>query len=88
MAGESVRAIVEGAIVEADRSVDKCDRRRPAPPMFAHEVAEAQRLLADAEAENAVASLAVWRAMLAEAVLRGDLQPFLNSLRAPLPTVP
>lgn len=47
------------------------------------EVAEAQRLLANAEAENAVASLAVWRALLAEAALRGDLQPFVNQTRAP-----
>jgi outer membrane protein len=47
------------------------------------EVAEAQRLLAEAEAENAVASLAVWRALLAEAVLRGDLQPFLNQVGIP-----
>ena len=47
------------------------------------EVAEAQRLLADAEAEHAVASLAVWRALLAESVLRGDLQPFLNQLGVP-----
>ena len=46
------------------------------------EVAEAQRLLAEAEAENAVASLAVWRALLAEAVLRGDLQPFMNQVRS------
>ena len=46
------------------------------------EVAEAQRLLTQAESENAVASLAVWRALLAEAVLRGDLQSFLNRTRA------
>jgi outer membrane protein len=45
------------------------------------EVAEAQRLLAEAEAENAVAHLAVWRALLAEAVLTGDLQPFLQRTR-------
>lgn len=51
------------------------------------EVAEAQRLLADAEAEDAVASLAVWRALLAEAVLRGDLQPFLNQARSSSPSV-
>lgn len=42
------------------------------------EVAEGQRLLAEAEAETAVANLAVWRALLADAVLRGDLKPFLN----------
>jgi outer membrane protein len=45
------------------------------------EVAEAQRLLAEAEAGNAVASLAVWRALLAQAVLTGNVQPFLNQLR-------
>lgn len=47
------------------------------------EVAEAQRLLADAEAENAVASLAVWRALLAEAAVRGNLQTFLDQTRVP-----
>ncbi|HYU80612.1 MAG TPA: TolC family protein [Vicinamibacterales bacterium] len=46
------------------------------------EVAEAQRLLAEAEAENAVASLAVWRALLAESILKGDVQSFLNQMRA------
>ena len=50
------------------------------------EVAEAQRLLAQAEAESAVADLAVWRALLADAVLRGDIQPFLNQVRAPQPS--
>ena len=51
------------------------------------EVAEAQRLLAEAEAESAVANLAVWRALLADAVLRGDIQQFMNQIRSPqLPT--
>jgi outer membrane protein TolC len=42
------------------------------------EVAEAERLLADAEAQAAIASLAVWRARLAEAVVDGDLTSFLH----------
>jgi outer membrane protein len=46
------------------------------------EVAEGQRLLAEAEAESAVAALSVWRALLADAALRGDLQPFLIQTRA------
>lgn len=46
------------------------------------EVAEGHRLLAEAEAESAVAALAVWRALLADAALRGDLQSFLNQTRA------
>jgi outer membrane protein len=46
------------------------------------EVAEAQRLLAQAEAENAIASFAVWRALLAESILKGDVQSFLDQMRA------
>src|SRR5499426_1856432 len=44
------------------------------------EVAEAQRLLAQAEADNAVARLAVWRALLIAARAQGDLQPFLDQV--------
>jgi outer membrane protein len=50
------------------------------------EVADAQRLLAEAEVGSAVANLAVWRALLAEAILKGDVQLFLNQLRATAPT--
>jgi outer membrane protein len=45
------------------------------------EVAEAQRLLAQAEADDAVARLAVWRALLATAQAHGDLAPFLEKIR-------
>lgn len=41
------------------------------------EVAEAQSLLAQAEYQDAVARVDVWRALLAEAVARGDLAPFV-----------
>jgi outer membrane protein len=47
------------------------------------EVADAQRVLAQAEADDAVARLAVWRARLAQAQAAGDLTPFLNQLRTP-----
>jgi len=47
------------------------------------EVAEAQRLLAQAEADDAVARLGVWRALLAAAQVRGDLTPFLDQVRQP-----
>jgi outer membrane protein len=46
------------------------------------EVAEAQRLLAEAEAESAVANLAIWRSLLAEAIVKGDVQSFLNQIRS------
>jgi len=45
------------------------------------EVAEAQRLLAQAEADDAVARLGVWRAWLASAQAHGDLTPFLDRLK-------
>src|ERR1019366_1278529 len=41
------------------------------------EVAEAQRLLAQAEIDDALARLGVWRALLGVATAAGDLQPFL-----------
>ncbi len=47
------------------------------------EVAEAQRLLAQADADDAVARLGVWRALLAAAQIRGDLTPFLEKTRQP-----
>ena len=41
------------------------------------EVAEAQRLLTQAEIDDALARLGVWRALLGVATSAGDLQPFL-----------
>jgi outer membrane protein TolC len=41
------------------------------------EVADAQRLLTQAEIDDALARLGVWRAMLAVAAAAGDIQPFL-----------
>jgi outer membrane protein len=45
------------------------------------EVAEALRLLAQAEADDAVARLGMWRALLATAQAHGDLAPFLEKIR-------
>ena len=45
------------------------------------EVAEAQRLFAQAEVEHALAKLSVWRALLAQAKANGDLQPFLALIK-------
>jgi outer membrane protein TolC len=44
------------------------------------EVADAQRLMSQAETDNAIARLGVWRALLAAAKLRGDLKPFLDEV--------
>lgn len=45
------------------------------------EVADAQRLVAQAEIESAFATLSVWRSLLVQAKANGDLQPFLNLLK-------
>ncbi len=45
------------------------------------EVAEAQRLLLQAETEDNLARLTVWRAMLGEALAQGNLEPFLGQAR-------
>jgi outer membrane protein TolC len=41
------------------------------------DVAEAQRLLTQAEIDDALARLSVWRALLQVAIAAGDIQPFL-----------
>ena len=43
------------------------------------EVAEAQRLLTQAEIDDSLALLGVWRALLGVAAAEGDLTPFLMS---------
>jgi outer membrane protein TolC len=45
------------------------------------EVAEAQRLLLQAEIDDTLARLTVWRALLGTALAQGDLQPFLETAR-------
>src|SRR5204862_20355 len=42
------------------------------------EVAEAQRLLTQAEIDDSLARLGVWRALLGIAAAQGDLTPFLT----------
>jgi outer membrane protein len=49
------------------------------------EVAEAEGLLAQAQMDDAVARLSVWRGLFGLAYAQGDLQPFLNVLRGSNP---
>src|SRR5213594_2312026 len=44
------------------------------------DVADAQRLLTQAEIDDALARLGVWRAMLGIAISAGDIQPFLSEV--------
>jgi outer membrane protein TolC len=43
------------------------------------DVAEAQRLLTQAEIDDALAKLGIWRARLALSIAQGDLSPFLSA---------
>ena len=45
------------------------------------DVAQAQRLLVQAEMDDSIARLNVWRAFLQLQSIRGDLQPFLQAAR-------
>jgi outer membrane protein TolC len=47
------------------------------------EVADAQSLLAQAEVQDQLARVDVWRALLASAIAEGDLTPFLNLIHQP-----
>jgi outer membrane protein TolC len=47
------------------------------------EVADAQNLLAQAEVDDQLARVDVWRALLAVSVAQGDLAPFLNLVHQP-----
>jgi outer membrane protein len=49
------------------------------------EVADAEGLLAQAEMDDAVARLNVWRSLFGLAYAQGDLQPFLDLVRTPKP---
>ena len=85
---ERARAQLEGTrrvarLVPAQReaaraAVDQSSARYKAGLATIVEVADAQRLLAQAEIDDALAKLSVWRAMLGVAVAAGDLEPFLR----------
>lgn len=46
------------------------------------EAAEAESVLAQAERDDAIARVGVWRALFGVAVAQGNLEPFLAALRA------
>ncbi len=78
---ESARRMAENTPVQLKAAQETLTR---AKARYEHglanivEIADAQRLLAQAEIDDAVARLTVWRAMLAAARLQGDLKSFLE----------
>ncbi len=85
---KSAQLVVQQTPVElaAARESENQSRARYAASLAALvEVADAEGLLAQAEMDDAVARLNVWRSLFNVASAQGDLQPFLNALRTPGP---
>jgi outer membrane protein len=83
---ESARLIAEQTPVEltaARQSESQSRARYEASLTTIVEVAEAEGLLARAETDDAIARINVWRGLFGLASAQGDLQPFLDMLKAP-----
>lgn len=78
---EAARAVASNTPVQltaAQQSEAQARERYQAGLASIVEVADTQSLLAQAEYQDAMARVEVWRTLLAEAVAQGNLTPFLN----------
>jgi outer membrane protein len=82
-AARAVAANTPIQLAAAEQSMTQARARYDAGLANIIEVADAQSLLAQAEVQDQLARVDVWRALLAEAVAQGDLQPFLTIVRQP-----
>lgn len=83
---QTTRAIAANTPVElaaARQSETQARARYDAGLASVLEVAEAQNLLAQAEVQDELARVDVWRALLAASAAQGDLTPFMNLVRQP-----
>jgi outer membrane protein TolC len=81
---DAARAIAQNTPVQlaaAQQSEAQARARFEAGLASITEVAEAQSLLVQAEYQDAVARVDVWRALLAQAIARGNVTSFVNLLR-------
>jgi outer membrane protein TolC len=88
---EQARAILSAARRIAQNTVIQLDAARTSEQQASAryraglgnivEVAEAHRILSQAEIDHALARLGIWRALLGVAVSAGDLQSFLNQAK-------
>jgi outer membrane protein TolC len=81
---EAARAIAANTPVQlaaAQQSEAQARARYQAGLTNIVDVADAQSLLAQSDVQDQLARVDVWRALLAEAVARGNLAPFLNLVR-------
>ena len=81
---DAARAIAQNTPIQlaaAQQSEAQARARYEAGLASIVEVAETQSLLANAEYQDAVARVEVWRALLAQAVAQGNVAPFIQVLR-------
>jgi outer membrane protein len=82
---EAARAVAANTPVQlaaAQQSEAQARARYDAGLASIVEVADTQNLLAQAEYQDALAKVEVWRALLADAIAHGDLTPFVNVVRS------
>lgn len=83
---EAARAIAQNTPVQlaaARQSETQARARYDAGLASIVEVADTQALLAQAEYQDAMARVDVWRALLGQAIAQGTLAPFVDLMRAP-----
>jgi outer membrane protein TolC len=76
-ASRRVAANTPAAIAAAQAATQQSTARYQSGLGTLDQVAEAQRLLTQAEIDDALARLGVWRALLGVATAAGDIQPLL-----------
>ena len=82
-AARRIAGTVPARLESARQSAAQARARYDAGLTGVVDVVEAERVLAQAEADAALATLALWRARLAMAAAAGDLAPFLADAAAP-----
>src|SRR5436190_19801251 len=83
---QTARAVADNTPIQlaaAQQSETQARARYDAGLATILDVADAQSLLAQAEVQDQLARVDVWRALLAAAIAKGDLAPFLAILRQP-----
>ncbi len=80
-ATETIAQNVPVQLQAAQASFDQSSARYKAGLVAINDVAQSQRLLVQAEIDNSIARLNVWRAFLRLQYIRGDLQPFLQEAK-------
>jgi outer membrane protein TolC len=80
-AAMAVAANTPVQVAAAQQSVTQATARYQAGLAGIVEVAEAQNLIAQSEVQDQIARVDVWRALLAQAVAEGAIEPFLKLVR-------